>query len=169
VQAAEHAHTETTDRCVVIGYDGSDPARAALGHAISRAGANGKVIVVAAFALPPEWRGSPSYQRVLDEHESRGQSLLDDLEQDGTLAGIEHELELVAGRPAEAIARVATMRDADEIVVGSRGFGPVRAMLGSVSHELVHIADRPVTVLPDRFLETDRGSALRDSVPAPAP
>jgi len=48
---------------------------------------------------------------------------------------------------------VAEVRDADEIAIGSRGFGPVRAVLGSVSHELLHLADRPVTVIPQRYVE----------------
>jgi nucleotide-binding universal stress UspA family protein len=39
-------------------------------------------------------------------------------------------------------------RNADEIVVGARGLGRMRALLGSVSHELLHIADRPVVVIP---------------------
>ena len=58
------------------------------------------------------------------------------------------ETELLAGPPAEAIVRVAAARDADEIVVGSRGFGAARAALGSVSHKLLHLADRPVVVIP---------------------
>jgi nucleotide-binding universal stress UspA family protein len=67
--------------------------------------------------------------------------------------GTEFEYELIAGSPAEAIARVAEVRDADEIVVGSRGFGALRATLGSVSHELLHHADRPVVVIPRRMVE----------------
>lgn len=52
--------------------------------------------------------------------------------------------------PADAIARVAEARHADEIIVGTRGFGRARAVLGSVSHELLHLASCPVTVLPER-------------------
>jgi nucleotide-binding universal stress UspA family protein len=36
---------------------------------------------------------------------------------------------------------VANVRGADEIVIGTRGFGRVRALLGSVAHELIHLAD----------------------------
>jgi nucleotide-binding universal stress UspA family protein len=42
----------------------------------------------------------------------------------------------------------AALRDADEIVVGSRGFGRLRGVLGSVSHAVLHEADRPVVVIP---------------------
>jgi nucleotide-binding universal stress UspA family protein len=61
---------------------------------------------------------------------------------------VEYETELIGGPAAEAIIDVARARHADEIVVGARGLGRVRALLGSVSHELLHIADRPVVVIP---------------------
>jgi nucleotide-binding universal stress UspA family protein len=48
---------------------------------------------------------------------------------------------------------VATAHRADEIIVGSRGFGRARALLGSVAHELIHLADCPVTVIPERAVE----------------
>lgn len=140
-------------RCIVVGFDGSEAARAAVDYACDRAGANGKVIFVHAFGPPSDWLGHPNYQRVLDDHETRGHGLLDalrlDVEQRG---GPQAEFELIAGAPAEAIARVAEVRKADEIVVGSRGFGPLRGALGSVSHELLHDADRPVVVIPKRMV-----------------
>lgn len=71
---------------------------------------------------------------------------------------MDYELELVDGRPAEALARIAAARDADEIVVGSRGFGRLRAALGSVSHELLHDAPCPVVVIPERFVREPAGS-----------
>jgi nucleotide-binding universal stress UspA family protein len=37
---------------------------------------------------------------------------------------------------------------ADQIVVGAHGPGRIRALLGTVSHELPHIADRPVVLVP---------------------
>jgi nucleotide-binding universal stress UspA family protein len=58
--------------------------------------------------------------------------------------------ELLAEPPAGAIARVAEARHADAIIVGTRGFGRARAVLGSVSHELLHLAPCPVTVMPER-------------------
>ena len=52
------------------------------------------------------------------------------------------------GPPARAIVAAADARDADEIVIGSRGFGPVRGVLGSVSHAVLHETDRVVVVIP---------------------
>jgi nucleotide-binding universal stress UspA family protein len=54
---------------------------------------------------------------------------------------------VLAGRPADAILRVAEVREADEIALGSRGRGHARAALGSVSLDVLHGADRPVRVM----------------------
>jgi nucleotide-binding universal stress UspA family protein len=129
--------------CIVVGYDGSETAQRALQYALDRAGTDGSVVVAHAFEPPHDWLGYASYDRVVAEHRARGQALLDELPEDASI-----ETDLLAGSPAEAIAGVASARSADEIVVGSRGFGPVRAALGSVSHELLRIADRPVVVIP---------------------
>jgi nucleotide-binding universal stress UspA family protein len=133
----------STGPCIVVGYDGSDTARRALDYALERAGENGMVAVAHAFEPPHDWLGYANYDQVLAEHRARGQALLDELPDVNAI-----ETDLLAGSPAEAIAGVASVRNADEIVVGSRGFGPVRAALGSVSHELLRLADRPVVVIP---------------------
>jgi len=130
---------------LVVGYDGSDAARAALVFAARQAGPSGRVFVVHAYELPPDFLGSPNYDRVLSERRDRGEALLRDLPlQDDPLAGPEYAPQ----PPAQAIADVARARRADEIVVGARGIGRVRGLIGSVSHELLHIADRPVVVIP---------------------
>ena len=69
--------------------------------------------------------------------------------------GREYEVELIGGPPAQALADVARVRRADEIIIGARGLGRMRALLGSVSHELLFIADRPVTVIPSAAVESD--------------
>ena len=134
----------TSAPCIVVGSDGSEAARGALAWALEHAGSDGKIVVVHAFEPPHDWLGHPNYDRILQDHRSRGQMLLDQLPDDSRI-----EEELLAGRPADAIARVAATRAADEIAVGSRGFGPLKASLGSVSHELLHHADRPVVVVPN--------------------
>jgi len=66
------------------------------------------------------------------------------------------ETSLLEGAPARTLLRAAEARDADEIVVGSRGFSPLRGALGSVSHALLQEADRPVVVIPARAVVDDR-------------
>jgi nucleotide-binding universal stress UspA family protein len=136
-------------RPVVVGYDGSDFARVALENARERArGTGAPLVAVYAYDAPPDWLGRPYYQRALDDRQARGRELLDDLmERLGSEDGI--ETDLVEGSPAEALVRAAQARDAEEIVVGSRGLGGIRAAIGSVSYALLHEADCPVVVVPE--------------------
>lgn len=67
----------------------------------------------------------------------------------GGLAGPDHLVEhlVEVGRPSTVICEQAREMDADVIVVGSRGRGPIAtALLGSVSAEVVDHARRPVLV-----------------------
>jgi nucleotide-binding universal stress UspA family protein len=157
----------STDRrpLIVVGYDGSEPSCVALRLAAQRAGAEGKVFVVHAYELPPDFLGSPNYDRLLSERKDHGRALLDELSLTGD--GIEYEKELIGGPPAQAIADVARVRGADEIVVGARGLGRVRALLGSVSHELLHVSDRPVLVIPAAAIDAIEAIEASDgSAPA---
>ena len=139
---------------IVVGYDGSEASRAALRLAARRSGRRGQVVVVHAYDLPPEFLGSPNSDRLLTERENHGRALLDAMPLTGNeLLDTEYDTEVVGGPAAQAIAEVARARDADEIIVGARGLGRVRALLGSVSHELLHIADRPVLVIPSAAVE----------------
>jgi nucleotide-binding universal stress UspA family protein len=135
---------------IVVGYDGSEASRAAVAVAARRAGRRGQVFVVHAYELPPDFLGSPNFDRLPSERKDHGRALLEalPLTGDDDLLDTEYETELIGGPPARAIADVARIRDADEIVVGARGLGRIRALLGSVSHELLQIADRPVLVIP---------------------
>ena len=147
-------------RRIVVGYDGSPASRAALARAADTAGEGGKVYVVHAYALPHDWIGTPDYQLFLDAVLDRAQAVVKPLDED--LQGIDWEAEVIADRPAHAIAGVAAAREADEIIVGTRGHGRARALLGSVAHELIHLAECPVTVIPERAVERaeERASAL---------
>jgi nucleotide-binding universal stress UspA family protein len=139
-----HEHGRCT---VVVGYDDSPPSRAALAYAARRASNGGRVIAVYAFQPAPDWLGTPHYQRALDAYQAQGRELLRSLDEKDDL-GAELATSLLEGPPARAIIAAADARDADEIVVGSRGFGRIRGVLGSVSHAVLHEADRPVVVIP---------------------
>lgn len=118
----------------------------------------GPCIVVNAYG--PEWPMAPDFRLALDDEQAHGGAVLDALmlEAGNALLDSDFELELVAGSPAQALVEVAENRDADEIVIGSRGFGRVRATLGSVSHEVLHRADRPVVVIPYNAVREHQGA-----------
>jgi nucleotide-binding universal stress UspA family protein len=53
------------------------------------------------------------------------------------------------GQPARRLAQLAERIDADLIVVGSRGHAPLTGLvLGSVTQQLLHEANRPVLAVP---------------------
>lgn len=57
--------------------------------------------------------------------------------------------EMSNGDPAETILKIAERDGSDAIVVGKRGWGPLRGMLlGSVSQKLASLARCPVVVVP---------------------
>ena len=64
-------------------------------------------------------------------------------------AGVDAELRVAVGHPAERLAELADDEGAELIVVGSRGRGAFKsAFLGSVSNGLVGIARCPVLIVP---------------------
>ena len=56
--------------------------------------------------------------------------------------------EVVFEKAAKALVDASAKHDARMIVVGSHGEGPLAgALLGSVPHKLVHLAEQPVLVV----------------------
>ena len=146
--------TETTSRTIVVGYDGSKSADAAIEHAIDRAGPDGRLVLVHAYHVPADYIGASYYTEMQEDACQGAAGVLDTLERDcERLGAVEHERDISAGPAAPAIVRAAEAYDADEIVIGSRGVGRVRALLGSVAHDVLHRAQCPVTVIPERMVE----------------
>jgi nucleotide-binding universal stress UspA family protein len=137
---------------IVIAIDGSAGSREALetGLAIAR-GSGAMATFVYVRPGPHRLLGDPFYQRALSEELGRARAALEEAETLVTKAGVESQAEILEGHPAEQILELARARDADLIVVGSRGRGAIAvALLGSVSIEIVNKADRPVLVAKQR-------------------
>src|SRR5512138_3765565 len=104
-----HSREERAVPTVVAGYDASPASRAAVEHAIRRAGRCGKVIVVHAYQVPAEYIGAPYYKDLMDKATERDNVVIDELEQEcAPLGTAEHELDAVEGAPAEVLCRVAS-------------------------------------------------------------
>ena len=68
---------------------------------------------------------------------------------------IPYTLELLVGDPKQCIVdRVLESQKTDEpiemIVMGSRGLGPIRSVLGGVSYGVIQAAICPVTIIPHK-------------------
>ena len=154
---------------VVVGFDGSPASHVALSRAIERVGPYGKLYLVHAWDVPESWRGRGTYQPYVDRALTEAETVMEAaVEAHPGLKGITWERELIAGPPARAIADVAEVRKADEIILGTRGFGRVRALLGSVAHELIHLAPCAVTVIPERLVERHADAHVPEAAGAPA-
>ena len=129
---------ESKPPAVVVGYDGSAHARRALEVAAERAQPGGKVVVVYAVSPASESLDSSLHAKLVAARMRREDEIVGELA-DVEFGDVRLEVELI---------REARNHDANEIGVGSRGLGAIRAALGSVSHELLRRADRPVLVIP---------------------
>jgi len=137
---------------ILVATDGSENGRHALDEAVELAAAAGaKLTVVYVRHAPLPVLGEPVYQRSLSlelRHANETVAIAIGL---AHTAGVEAEAEVLEGDPAKLIVELARLLDVDLIVVGSRGLGTVAgALLGSVSRDVLHHADRPVLVAARR-------------------
>lgn len=139
---------------IVVGCDASPAARAAVEVASDRATPDGRLILVHTYLVPADYIGASYYNPMLEDASQCAATVLDELERDcERLAEVEVERDITLGSAAVAITRAAEAFEADEIVIDSRGVGRVRALLGSVAHDVIHRAECPVIVIPERMVE----------------
>jgi nucleotide-binding universal stress UspA family protein len=131
---------------ILVGYDGTEGAKAALAEALRLAGELDVEIVVA-FAY---WAGALGGESadLLSTLRERGQTVAEEALATAREAGVEGRAELVNDRPAEALAQVAEEVGAQMIAVGSYGERPLTALIvGSTPHRLMHVTAVPVLVV----------------------
>jgi nucleotide-binding universal stress UspA family protein len=146
---------------VVLGYDGSKLARAAV-RQIAALFPGRRIILatvwepaLAVMAVDTEFGGAapidPETVETIDR--SQLEHALEIAEQGAELArtlGLEAEPHAVpdATNVADTLIELARERDASAVVVGSHGRSNLRSlMLGSVSHKVIGHCDRPVVVV----------------------
>jgi nucleotide-binding universal stress UspA family protein len=147
---------------MLIATDGSPSAREAIDVGVELAAEQGAEITFV-HVLPPDdyvvsGRMAPAVAKphhvAMDESELALREAADAAEQ----AGVAYALERVSGDTVDEIVAIADSADADLIVVGSRGRGPLTStLLGSVSQGVLGESRRPVLIV--RAAATNREPA----------
>jgi nucleotide-binding universal stress UspA family protein len=138
---------------IVVGIDGSQGARRALEWAVAEAKLRDAHLVVVHAWLEPAavavgsviTAGGVEPELFEETAERTVANVLGAVDTTGLPQGIESHV--VAGTPARALLDMA--KDADMVVVGSRGLGGFTGLLlGSVSQQVAHHATCPVVIIP---------------------
>jgi nucleotide-binding universal stress UspA family protein len=136
---------------IVVGIDGSEPSKQALRWALGEARLRGASLrVVYAWTMPVYFGYGVTPAAVLDPQSLRAAANenLDETvaEVVGGAKDVSIERKAVEGLAAQALVEEA--KDADLLVVGSRGHGGFTGLLlGSVSQQCAHHAPCPVVIV----------------------
>jgi nucleotide-binding universal stress UspA family protein len=125
---------------VGVGFSGSGESR----HALTSASALARVAGARLRAVTVEEDFAHAHH---PQHEPGRDVRSPDLERALQANAEDSEIVSLAGNPASELANAA--KEVDVMVVGSRGYGPVRhALLGSVSAKLMRTCPAPLLVVP---------------------
>ncbi len=115
---------------------------------LARAMRSARLRAVVAYDPIPPYIGDPYMQYAIDARLKDSEEILRKaLDAVGEIPGEIHT-ELLEGSPAEAIVKVATTRQSDVIVMGSRGLGRLAgALLGSAAQKVISHAPCPVLIV----------------------
>jgi nucleotide-binding universal stress UspA family protein len=152
---------ETDSRPVLIAYDGSDPAKAAIADAAAQLGPGRKAIVLTVWeplgqlpflgvrGVAPD---ADAVETVIAETSAGAEEVAAEGAKLASAAGFEAEAETASGDPAwQQIVEVAEQRDAGLIVLGSRGrSGLSYVLLGSVATAVSQHSKRPILIVHGR-------------------
>ncbi|MCC6223681.1 MAG: universal stress protein [Thermoleophilia bacterium] len=144
---------------IIVGVDGSPGARAALRFALEEARLRGAVLHAIHAWMHPLYEGvpgpfvvgfppGPALDEVREQLERTARGALDAAlaEEAAAAGGVEVRREVVEGAPARVLLDAA--RDADLLVVGSRGHGGfVGLLLGSVGAQCARHSPCPVAIV----------------------
>lgn len=138
-------------KIILAATDGSEAGDLALEFAKNLAvDQKARMIVVYVDELVPGHGGAHHAQALEPEIKTRIGNQVAKLQAEGMDVSLEVDQVTISG-PAHPIAAAATTAQADLIVLGSVGSGPLRGLLlGSVAHRLLQISPCPVLVVPHR-------------------
>jgi nucleotide-binding universal stress UspA family protein len=135
---------------VLLAVDGSEHALHAARTAadLARAMNSKDFRIVVAYDFIPPYLGEPNMQYAIDARMEDAKVILQNAVKAVDELPCEIHTELIEGAIAEAIIKVATTRESDVIVMGSRGLGTLAGLLlGSTSQKVVAHAPCPVLIV----------------------
>jgi nucleotide-binding universal stress UspA family protein len=140
-QPEERSKETQTYRRILLGYDGSENAKRALGRAIALTNGMATLLVlVAAMTILPQYGTTALYYptQYADEVLSQAKKTLEEAIDEAKHQGVQATGAVKEGSPAEVILEAADKENVDLIVLGRRGMSRVeRFLMGSVSSSVV--------------------------------
>ncbi len=135
---------------ILTPIDGSSRSRRVVEKAAEMAETfHAKIILLHVRQKVPDILGEPYYQKVLNQFMEKAELTVAPLKQQLEADGIDHEVLILEGDPAEAILVAAEDEKCDLIVMGTRGLSDFIGMtLGSVSHKVLHATKCMVLIVP---------------------
>lgn len=136
-------------KAIIWATDGSKSAEQALPYAKALAKTEGARLIVVHVDELSLGKGG-GYSVYVNESEIQGdiQKQVEELKREGLEVSLQTSTAVMGGA-AHVIADIAKQEQADLIVAGTRGHGPVAGLLlGSVTHRLLQIAKCAVLVVP---------------------
>lgn len=135
---------------VLLAVDGSEHAlRSARTAAdLARALNSKEFRIVVAYDFLPSYLGEPNLQYAIDARIEESQKIMQAAVDAVGDIPCEIHTEMIEASPAEAIISVASTRESDVIVMGSRGHGTLAGLLlGSTSQKVLAHAPCPVLII----------------------
>jgi len=144
---------------IIVGYDGSDMAKAALDKAIDFAGQSDgwEITVVCGEDRPADWSGQSfkgfgvNMEVWLKDWRAEVAADMEEAVERVRKAGIPAASACTQDQPVDLLLNVAHEIGAELIVVGAKGGGTVHdVVLGRTATKLLHHSDIPVVVVPPK-------------------
>jgi nucleotide-binding universal stress UspA family protein len=135
---------------ILIATDGSPSAREAVDVGLELAKEQGADVTFLHVTPSEEVRGGRGGSHALTHSDEidESETALKDAAEAADAAGVSYALERFSGETIETIVALADSKNADLIVLGSRGRNAVAsAILGSISQGVLRQASRPVLVV----------------------
>jgi nucleotide-binding universal stress UspA family protein len=136
-------------KLIIMALDGSEHSLKAFDYACEMAEKYGaKLILLHAYHPTSDLRGAEGFDQLVAKRKQAGELIIKNARRRLKQDSLKVEEDLLEGPAADAIVSAAKVRNADLVVMGTRGMGSFKGLLfGSVSTKVTHYAACPVLVV----------------------